>query len=437
MEKDIRIENYLTESDLERTLYKGTAAMHTAGTKYLYKHPMESQGAYKLRLQQSILLNAYRKTTQFLAGQVFQKNFMTGTDDNDFDLIINESNPNIFFKDAFSTGLYKGVSIIIVDAPETVASNRQEEIENNIKPYIREIPIEDIISFQSEGNRITQIVIKEAYYENMEFGAELRERFRIIEEDGSYKVIEDNKEYSGKISIGKIPIVIFIPGEQTSAITGVSPLRDLAYLNLHHYQSYSDQINILSVARVPLIFGRNIQVDKMPVGTATMVTSTDENSDLKYVEVQGASISAGRQDVKDTEVSMALYGLQQLAPNTSQVTATERIISNAGTNSSLSSWALDYQDVIQKTYELYGEFIGKEFNGEISINTEYDLGYADPTVINSILTANSQGILSNKNTYDELQKRSIINTTDTYDDNLLELEKDSYQDFTLDNTLFE
>jgi hypothetical protein len=34
---------------------------------------------------------------------------------------------------------------------------------------------------------------------------------------------------------------------------GISPLRDLAYLNVKHWQSQSDQDTILHVARVPIL----------------------------------------------------------------------------------------------------------------------------------------------------------------------------------------
>ena len=166
-----------------------------------------------------------------------------------------------------------------------------------------------------------------------------------------------------------------------------------------------------------------------------MVTGNQEWATLNFVEITGAAISAGRENVKDIEVSMALYGLQALAPNHTQTTATERVINNSSTNSSLASWALDYQDVIIEVYNLYAEFMSTTFTGEIAINTEYDLGYADPTAINAILQANSQGIISNENTYNELQKRGIINTDETFEENSVAIEKEIQSPFNTD-TLF-
>jgi hypothetical protein len=51
----------------------------------------------------------------------------------------------------------------------------------------------------------------------------------------------------------------FVPlyGTRLAFMMGISPLRDVAYLNVKHWQSQSDQDTILHVARVPILaFGR-------------------------------------------------------------------------------------------------------------------------------------------------------------------------------------
>ncbi|MGR5448171.1 DUF4055 domain-containing protein, partial [Vibrio jasicida] len=83
--------------------------------------------------------------------------------------------------------------------------------------------------------------------------------------------------------------------------TGVPPLAELAYMNVEHWQSKSDQQTILHVARVPILFAKMLGDNKITVGGAAVVKCEDENGDLKYVEHGGAAIEAGRLSLLDLE----------------------------------------------------------------------------------------------------------------------------------------
>ena len=425
------MELWLEDSHLPRTLSLGTAAMKKAGPRYLPQNKAETNEAYALRLEYSTLLNAYRKTCAFLAGQVFQVDI--AFDDSVPDSIIN-FNPNIddvnnsidvVAKRLFQSGMAKGVSHIFIDSPpapvdengDPVALTRQQEDEQGIRPYFVSVRPEDILGgrFDMDTMQFTQIRFREIVEKNEgKYSTKVVSRVRVLF-PGAWELWEDtgNDNYvlidSGTFSVPYIPFVTFIPGMETTLLTGETPLMDLAEINLAHWRSNSDQTNILHVGRVPLLFGRNVDPGVMPVGTASMVNSSDDNSDLKFVEITGAAIGAGRDSLKDLEAQMALYGLQQLVPRTGNQTATEKALTSAESNSSLGTWATEFQSFLIQAYSVLADFMGETFpdNG-LLINQEYNFGVSDPQIIQAILKSNEMGVISTQETFRELKRRGVF-----------------------------
>jgi hypothetical protein len=98
-------------------------------------------------------------------------------------------------------------------------------------------------------------------------------------------------------------------------MAGAPALQDLADLNVAHWQSQSDQRNILHVARVPILFGAGIpdDVEGQPgfkVSAGSFTRATDPAAKLMFVEHSGAAIGAGDADLKNLEFQMQAMGLQ-------------------------------------------------------------------------------------------------------------------------------
>ncbi len=431
-------------TDLPRTLLQGTVAMKLAGKKYLPQNPLESGGAYQLRLELSILLNAYNKTCSFLSGQVFQSD-MIFADDAPEQIVewsrkidTKGNDINVFSKRLLQHGLGKGVAIIYVDAPkqsgETITV--EDEKTNNIRPYFKEIEPESVIGWRVDEvtGELTQIRFLETIVRPVgKYGYKNVTCVRVLEKgrwevheldgDGTVTAVEE-----GELGIDVIPISIYIPGNEISVLTGKPPMMDLAELNLGHWRSNSDQINILHVARVPILFGINIDVNQMPVGTAAMITSTDESAKLEYVEITGKAIESGRDELKDFEAQMALYGLQQLIPRSGNMTATEKAITSSESNSSLSTWATEFESCLQHALEIMAMFGGAEFPADsVSVNKEFMIGIADPQEIQALLNAQDQGIISAQACFTELRRRGVLDEHISWGDMEADIEKEKQE----------
>ena len=94
----------------------------------------------------------------------------------------------------------------------------------------------------------------------------------------------------------------------TGHMTARPPLIDLAWLNLAHWQSSSDQRHILHVACTYFIwYLKRYQIgdEQLDIGQMRLIMADDPTSDLKFVEHSGAAIAAGQQDLIDLEEKMA------------------------------------------------------------------------------------------------------------------------------------
>ncbi|MEI9746137.1 DUF4055 domain-containing protein, partial [Enterobacter ludwigii] len=100
-----------------------------------------------------------------------------------------------------------------------------------------------------------------------EFSEETIEQVRVLD-IGRWRIYQERQEETtgekkwvlveeGKTSLKKIP---FVPvyGNKTGFMLATPPLAELAFMNVEHWQTKSDQQTILHVARVPILFGRQL-----------------------------------------------------------------------------------------------------------------------------------------------------------------------------------
>jgi len=422
---------------LLNTLMEGTLAMKEAGVEYLPKEPEESEKNYECRLARAYLLNVYRRTVMYLSGQVFSRPMILQDDNKDEVIELTENidlknnNIDVFCKKVFEQALVDGVSFILVDYPPAPTElNKETEKKLGVRPYWVHIPISSLIGWKTDikdGKTIlTQIRIKESVEKQKgKYGTENVSRIRVIN-IGSYEIYEDSSggkesewvliENGATTFVGEIPLAIFMPGDFITAMTARPPLEDLGYLNLAHWQSLSDQTNILHYARVPLLFGKMLSDDptNITIGPNRMIHSNREEASLEYVEHSGAAIGSGRESLDDLESRMALYGLQLLIPKTGRVTATEKALSSGESDCTLKTWTLMFKDTIEQCLVYTYEWMKLNDPGSVNLNTEYRLlQTADADVL---IKAKVAGILPRRTVLKEFLLRGIIANDSDLDD---------------------
>lgn len=418
-----------------RTLLGGTEAMRRAGETYLPREPAESADAYDCRLKRSTLFNATGKTVADMTGKVFVKPVVLEKDVPDRikelaeDIDAAGRSINVFARDVFFDALQPGVGFIFVDMPKADVGQKRtltvaETKSAGLRPYLIYIPIESALGWKSEMINGVQTLTQFRFLETVTekdgpWHEKEIEQVRVIERDRYevYRVNQnDPKEWvmveQGSLPLGKVPVVpIYL--NRTGFMVGLPPLEKLAELNITHWQSGSDQRNILHVARVPILFGAGItSEDKFVVGASSMFRCNNAEAKLEYVEHSGQAIEAGRNDLKDLEFQMQTMGLQLLVPNPGQ-SATGEVRDDAKENSPLAMMVEGEKDALEAALGLMAEYLSiGEGGGSITLNKDFGI-LAGAGDLQLLLNAVTSGKLSSETFWFEMQRRNIL--SDSFD----------------------
>ena len=283
-------------------LMGGTNAMRKQSTKFLPKWPVEDQEAYSLRLATATLFPAYARTVSVLVGKPFSKQVtfdekVPGRVKPWLEDVDREGrNLHTFAAALAEEALSHGLCGILVDAPAAEGVRTiEDEKSAGIRPYFVHIKHDAILGWRIDttngGARLKQLRLLESVEEDDgEFGTKTVEQVRVLE-PGKWTTYRKVKSDSGQetwvqhqAGTTKVKEIPFVPvyGRRTDFMTGTPPMLELGWANVEHWQSKSDQQTILHVARVPILFGKELGAKtKVAVGSGTMVNASSKDADLK------------------------------------------------------------------------------------------------------------------------------------------------------------
>lgn len=410
-----------------RTVVAGTKAMRDAGKTYLPKEEGESELAYEARLKRTVLFNATRKTVQDMAGRVFAKEVQIDGGSSRFaqwaeNIDGTGRHLNTFAAHVFADALQSGIAYIVADTP---VNDDGATLATQGQPYLVHLSVEDVIGWTHEytedGLRLTSF----RYYETVEMTdgvhAETITQIKVLL-PGAYECWRKNEKeqwvlyQEGARGIEEIPVApIYL--NQTGFMTGEPPLRDLADLNITHWQSSSDQRNILHVARVPILFMAGVHEDvKLVVGSGSLTRASDANASLTYVEHSGAAIGSGKDDLKELEFQMQAMGLQLLQAEPTQ-TATGEVRDDVKENSRLGRMADALKDGLENALAFMAELGG--ISGQepsVIVNKDFGITARGAVDIQALISAYQAGLISYETALNEFIRRGFIADSVTVDE---------------------
>lgn len=416
------------------TLLGGTMSMREAAEDYLPQHDSESQANYNERLGRCTLYNMMELTLDSLVGKVFVEPLVMSTDvppqiaalSEDVDLQGNDI--SVFCRDAFRMSLAKTVVHVLVDMPTIspearMLMSREDDLKANHRPYWTIIDPENMIFQYAEviaGKEVLQQVrILEEVTELVGFAQVSKPQIRILRPGTweTWRLSPDEKEKiwvpydNGTYDLDEIPLWSFY-ANRTGLGEGKPPLEDLAHLNVRHWQSTSDQINILTVARFPMLACSGATADNggaMKIGPRQVLGIREPNGKFYYVEHDGRAIKSGADDLQDLEEKMAAYGAEFLRRKLAGVTATERALDLAETMSTLRDTANRFADGVGRLLELTGRWLRMSGPcGSVRINTDYIQRAEDDVDLQILTTAYEAGALTHLTYLKELQRHDVL-----------------------------
>lgn len=420
--------------DLIRDLSGGTRAMRAAGEKWLPREEKELSTPYQNRLNRTILYEMFADTIQRLVGKPFSKRItvqglvpkrLEGIKDN----ADRCGTPlHALARSVFENALEYGLSHIFVDFPRLDGvPTLEQEAQEDIRPVFVHIKAENLIGWRTTTTRsgrkeLTQIRFKETTVEpDGDFADKTVERIRVYSktewqtwiltknQDKESWILED----SGPFTLGKIPLLTFYTN-RTGFLMADPPLEDLAWINLAHWQSMSDQRNILRVARTGIIFVSGLSEEEfdqqLVIGPNNYIRSQNKDARMSIVEHTGKAIGAGRDDLQDLEAKGEVLGLAPLVRNSGNKTATARVLDESKNNTDIGSWVSDLEMTIDDAYALAGEWIKAPVSDDLHVDINQDFGLSNEDIkeLDQLMQLNALGKIKDMTLLQEFKRRNVL-----------------------------
>lgn len=394
-----------------RDLSGGNEKVKARGSVYLPQNPGEDPKNYSVRLARSVFFNVFGKTVEGLTGFVFAKDPILGNDvpavirgDKATDtttaieghwenIDLAGTHGDVFCRDLLQDALTAGHAAILVEFPATGGAQRLDrEVRGEIRPYWVPIKKDNIVSWRTrvEDGRLilSQLVLKECtMVEDGAFGEREQVRYRVLWNDNGvvgFSLLEiTDARVVLEVASGRyptqqeIPVAEIITSGRRSLFESQPPLLDLAFLNIAHYQQWSDYATSMHMTCVPILFLAGVELQDESGNTITVsansAISGPPGSAAQYVSHDGAALGSVKQALDDLLSNMATMGLSMLAPQKRAAeTAEAKRIDKSGSDSALGVTARGLQDGIERALGFHARYLRLPSGGSITINRSYD-----------------------------------------------------------------
>lgn len=376
------------------TILGGTAALRAAGETYLPKEPAESPAAYTVRLGRTFLeAPGLEKAIQQFTDAVFQSDVEVENDTGALRDILDDTdglgnNVTVFARQVFRSAVSYGMTFIQAGFPDTRALAEEARQRNGgvltladreamgLRPFLIHRPRKDVIGWRGRdvGGRMLpdRVRIREMYdepaqdqWDDDNGRVQVRvltpgawEIWRLVAATGEWA----QADAGDTAPVSRVPLVPLYLDDEHGFFTASPPLLALAWLNLCHWQSSSDQRNILKIARVPLLFGRGFTDEEVKGGLTLSANqalfTSNPQAALQFVEHTGSSIQAGRDDLEALADRMAAWASDFLAQDASPgMAATSKAIDQAQTQSMVQAMANQTADAINAALDIACEWM--------------------------------------------------------------------------------
>ena len=394
-------------------LMGGTGAMRRAGLRWLPKEQAETWEAWRQRLNRTFLFNGLSRSLDAMIGQVMAATITL----EDADPVIMKISQNMdgrgctlqAFAARFAELLLRdGAAYMLVDAPD-----------NGGAPYIVLLEAANILGIHYDDNHMPVLFRLREIVEDQEsrFSFTRQDQIRVYE-PGQFSIWREmdglgswGAVREGQMGVQQIPLVI---SEMVSAGDHFirPPMMDLAWLNLAHWQSASDQRHILHIARVPILFARGMNSLDGPldIGPNRLIIADDPAADIKFIEHSGAAIEAGRQDLVDLEDKMALLGLDLIREHSGNPTATARKLEHASKNATLAMARIKIKEGLEAALRHIASWLDLDPSavGRIVIPEDSPLQQRQQQEADLLLKARLAGEISRDHFLHEIERRGIL-----------------------------
>lgn len=425
-ERDPRMNRMAATWPKLEALKGGTPAMRKANKAYLPPQPKEDAEDYAYRLATSTLFPAFMRTSGVMAGKPFSKELTLNKVPAAVEQLLSDVDGqgrslHAFASDVFADcGIEFGFGGILVDFTKTEEDVKTvaDEKRAGLRPYWVHIKKDQILGYKAENRDgtmvLTQLRLSEVKEEpDGEYGTTFVDMVRVLYPDRweLWRAAADGKNWvldsDGKMSIGVIP---FVPlyGVRMGFMEGVSPLLDLADLNIKHWQQQSDQDDSTRFARKRMVVFTGINsADEMTVASNYAI-QLPKDADAKVVQGSAESVTVGRTELTALEQQMIQTGAELLVALPGQRTATEASNDAEANKSMLQSIVENFEDALDAALQLTSDWLGAGEGGTVSLFKDFAAATLTDASAQLVLSMNMQGLITKETALKEMQRRAVL-----------------------------
>jgi len=392
-----------TRRAIMRACYGGTETMRAMGEEFLPRYERESQTRYDARLASTFALNKLREAVDAASAKPFKTLIKVENTDPDLDLWIQDvdlqgSHLHIFAHKFFNDAFLDGQSHILVDHPDTFdMPNLQVQKASGARPYMKLIKDNDLVAAYSEyvggDTQVTHVRIRGTRIERTaDFKEVLWNQIWVVEKEpgttnGVTQLWEQKAGAGGgqwtlvgekPITLEEVPFVTLYAGDKEGDFITRPVFLDLAYKQIEHWISSSDQRSILAAARFPMLAASGVQIDPedeaaFAIGPYKVLYSPEANGRWYYVEPKGTAIESGLKDLEMLELQMDMMALNPVTGTHRQyVPQNERDIQETRVHSVVHDLALGCKDALEQAIVFMGKWANRDYaQVTVGLNTEF------------------------------------------------------------------
>lgn len=413
------VEERYHERSMLRDFKVGEKAIKAKSNIYLPKFPTEDKTMYENRVANSYLYNLLAISIRRASNKPLDKQIQILSDDEQLNKTMYNFDNNgrslldftrdflydsLWFNQGYAFVEDEDVSIIDVD------NILQTEVVEGELTFIR---FKDVLCRRNgwEDEKIEVVRIFEkidgiVYYS-----------YYIQQEEDSDDFIEEI--YMREYYLNEIPLVRYYPFGTKCEFNPDLTFQSTADIQKVLYKVDSDILNMLSIAAVPILFikGVDLNDDSAPLSIDSFLAifANTDAADMRYVEATCSALNTARQE-RDGLVEKVKSLTMDIMKATENITATASNIDATNNNVVMSSVAVALQDFLKKIILLKYKF--KRFvevpDFSIQLTTDFSIN-TDVNELNFLTALFSGGVISKQLIFEEAQRRGIVTTDITYE----------------------
>lgn len=447
-----KVSEIRAKSQAVRDIIKGGAHMRSLGERYLPKFELEGAEDYKARLQSTWLFNGTKKARDDMAGRIFEKPVVLEDQNGELfqlcrNIDLEGRDLSNFASDVFNAGLEAGISFILVDAPPREGEvTRQQARAQNLRPYMAHINIETVLGWRWESINNAPTLTHFRFMEmiddpdNGPFDDKKIEQVRAyFLEEGRvvirlYQAQGEKKEF---VQIGDdvltdmnvIQVVPFYAG-RTGFMDAVTPLAEIAEVNLAHWRVQSDKSSCLHKALAPLLLLQGIDTDGDVLASAGYAfKSNADNASITWSEISGSGIERAEKELEALEKQMQWMGVQLMTQKVGTTTATESSIEEGKSVSRLRMWADNLKDALEIAMDYMAEMAGLQ-GANTSVVVHKDFAVFGGMSLTEVREMYNAGVISREAYIIEAKRRGVLAEEYNAEDDAERIEVQDFGDAT-------